>query len=290
MHIGQVFEELAFEGNPLGRDTAGTEATVRAIGRGDFIEYRQSHYHPKTMLVTVAGNVEHDRVLSLIEKYFFGIEPEKEGLHISKAFKSNQKSPKFKLQTKKSEQAHLVLGFMGEGRDYSGRFAQSILSAILGGGMSSRMFIEVRERRGLAYSIRTSVDRYDEVGYIGTYAGVDVAKIDEAIKVMIGQCYGIARGNLPISEVELKNGKEFLKGHLALALEDTKDVSSFFGEQALFLPEMLTPEEVNRKIDKVSLDEVTAEAKKLFVPARLNLAIIGPYQNKEKFVQLLEAK
>jgi predicted Zn-dependent peptidase len=104
---------------------------------------------------------------------------------------------------------------------------------------------------------------------------------------MLDQCYGIAGGKLPITQKELKKAKEFLKGHLALALEDTKDVGSFFGEQALFLPEVLTPEEVSKKVDQVKLEEVLVEAKKLFVPERLNLAIIGPYKSEEKFVQLL---
>ncbi len=288
MHIGDVFEELAFEGSPLGRELAGTEKTVKGIKREDFIKYRDIHYHPEAMLVTVAGGVTEAKALELSKKYFNQIKSVSKGIIKIQIFESKQSKPKFKLHNKKAEQAHLILGFMGEGRGYKGRFAQSLLSAILGGGMSSRMFIEVRERRGLAYSIRTSMDRYQEVGYMGTYAGVDVAKVDEAITVMLDQYYGIADGRFPITSSELTKAKEFLKGHLALALEDTKDVSSYFGEQALFLPKILTPEEVSRKVDQVELKDVLAEAKKLFVPARLNLAIIGPYKNEEKFVELLK--
>lgn len=288
MHIGDVFEELAFEGNPLGRDTAGTEKSVRGIKREDFLTYRKIHYHPETMLVTVAGGIDENEVLKLAEKYFVGLNGVKERPFESREFKNKQKEPKFKLQIKKSEQAHLILGFMGEGRGYKGRFAQSLLSVILGGGMSSRLFIEVRERRGLAYSVRTGFERYKEIGYIDTYAGVDVAKADEAIKVILDQCYGLASKKYPVTDKELVKAKGFLKGNLALSLEDTHDVSEFFSNQELFLENVLTPEEIYKKVDAVTLDDIYFEAKKLFTPARLNLAIIGPFQNGGKFVKLLK--
>jgi predicted Zn-dependent peptidase len=177
---------------------------------------------------------------------------------------------------------------MSEGRNYEGRFAQSVLATILGGGMSSRMFSEVRERRGLAYSIRTGMDRYQEVGYLSTYAGVDIDKADEAVKIMLEQYYKISKTKSQISSQELSKAKEYLKGHLALALEDTKDVAAFFADQAMFAHKILTPEEVYKNVDMVTIEDVIVEAKKLFVPERLNLAIIGPFPDREKFVQLLQ--
>lgn len=288
MHIGDVFEELAFNGSPLGWDTAGKPATVKAIGREDFVSYRNLHYHPQNILVTVAGGVAEKKVLELVKKYFVGLDVFKGQAFKGQVFDGSYDGPKFKLQNKKSEQTHLILGFMGEGRGYKARFAQSLLSAILGGGMSSRLFIEVRERRGLAYSIRTSMDRYQEVGYMGTYAGVDVQKSSEAVKVILDQSYGLASGKLAVTKKELEKAKEFIKGHLALALEDTKDVSTFFGDQALFTPEeILKPEEIYGKIDKVTLEDIEREAKKLFTKNRLNLAIIGPYDKGDTFEQIL---
>ena len=286
MHIGDVFEELVFEGNPLGRDTAGTEKTVRGIERSDFLNYRKAHYYPENMLVTIAGGIEEKNVLKLVEKYFGNFKSQKSKFK-AQIYKSGQTKPRFKLQTKKSEQAHLILGFMGEGRSYKKRFAQSLLSVILGGGMSSRLFIEVRERRGLAYSVRTGFERYQEVGYISTYAGVNVEKTDEAVKVILDQCYGLAEGIYPVTKEELVKAKGFLKGNLALALEDTRDVSGFFGDQELFLDKCLTPEEIYKKVDEVTIADINSEAKKLFVPERLNLAIIGPFKDKEKFIQLI---
>jgi len=132
------------------------------------------------------------------------------------------------------------------------------------------------------------MDRYQEVGYLSTYAGVDVGKADLAIKVMLEQYYGILDSRFKIHDSELVKAKEYLKGHLALALEDTKDVTSFFADQAMFANEILTPEEVYKKVDKVTISDITSEVKKLFVPDRLNLAIIGPFKDKEKFVQLLK--
>lgn len=287
MHIGDVFEELIFSGNPLGRDTAGSEKTVRGITRSDFEKYRNTFYQPENMLVTIAGGVTEKEAIKLAEKYFVFSSLKKSPFK-GKTFKGSQTGPKFKLQTKESEQAHLIMGFMSEGRNYEGRFAQSLLSAILGGGMSSRMFIEVRERRGLAYSVRTSIERYQEVGYMGTYAGVNLKKADEAIKVMLDQCYGmVSNPKYEVSASELEKAKGLLKGHLALALEDTKDVADFFGSQELFKQEVLRPEEIFKRIDKVTLDEISLEAQKLFTPERLNLTIIGPFKDKNKFVQLM---
>jgi predicted Zn-dependent peptidase len=288
MHIGDVFEELIFAGNSLGRDTAGTAKTVRSITKEDFIKYRASQYHTDQMIVSICGGVTQKEALVMAKKYFGSYKSPKNQPQKASPFELKSLKPQFKLQTKKSEQAHIILGFAAEGRGYKKKFAQSLLSIIMGGGMSSRLFIEVRERRGLAYSVRTSLDRYQEVGYFGTYAGVDVAKTDEAIKVILEQHYGLSNGKYPISSGELKKAKEFLKGHLALALEDTKDVTSFFGDQAMFLQEILTPEEVYKRIDKVTIEEILKEAKKLFVPERLNLAIIGPFKDENKFVQLLK--
>lgn len=286
MHIGDVFEELVFAGSPLGWDTAGTPKTVKSIKKDDFVRYRSIHYHPDQMMVSVVGGIKEGEVGKLVQKYFAGLTP---GVSSeSQLFKPKQNKPQLKLQTKKAEQAHLIMGFMSEGRNYEGRFAQSLLATILGGGMSSRMFIEVRERRGLAYSIRTGVDRYQEIGYLSTYAGVDVNKADIAIGVMLNEYQKIADGRSVITAYEIKKAKEYLKGHLALALEDTKDVTAFFADQALFSKEILIPEEVYKKIDNVKLKDILFEAKKLFVPEKLNLAIIGPFKNKEKFVQLLK--
>lgn len=288
MKIGDIFEELVFTGNPLSWDISGDEKSVRTIVRNDFVRYRDIHYHTDNMLVTIAGGITEREAVALSEKYFSSLVRFKGESFKGREFRDGQTKPRLKLKTKKAEQAHLILGFMSEGRNCENRFTQSVLSAIFGPGMSSRLFIEVRERRGLAYSIRPSFERYDEVGYFGTYAGVDLKKVDEAIKVMLDQFYGLNAGKYPIKKDELLKAKEFIKGHVALSLEDTNAVAGFFGEQELFLPAVLTPEEIFKKIDAVTITDVMMEAKKLFVKEKLNLAIIGPYKDEEKFEKLLK--
>ena len=286
MNIGEVFEGLIYSGHPLGMDIAGTEKTVSEMKRKDFTDYRTNFYNPENMLVTVAGGVDEKKVMELSNKYFSKL-VSNTSITVSNGFKTVQTAPKIKLHNKKKEQAHVILGFIADGKNYKYKYAQTLLATILGGGMSSRMFTEVRERRGLAYSIRTSMDRYTDIGYMGTYAGLDTKRAEEAVKVMLEEHYKIMNAKTQRTNQELTKAKEFLKGHLALALEDTSDVSGFFGDQELFSDKVLTPEEVFKMVDKVTMDEVNAEAKRLFVPERLNLAIIGPYENDEKFKKIV---
>lgn len=289
MKIGDVFEELAFEGNPLGWDTAGTKSSVKRIVKNDILSYRKKYYGYPNILISVAGGVTEKDVVELVKKNFQSpitlAEPDPA---LRDNFKNSQTKPRVKLKTKKTDQSHFILGFMGDGRNYENRYAQGVLATILGGGMSSRLFIEVRERRGLAYAVKTGIERFQETGYMSTYVGTDPKKVDEAISVVLEEYYKIRNSNIEIQNSELTKAKEYLKGHLALALEDTSCVNSFFAEQALFLPEILTPEEVFKKVDQVKLENVYAEARRLFTPSRLNLAVIGPYQDEEKFVKLLK--
>jgi predicted Zn-dependent peptidase len=288
MHIADVFENLIFNGSSLGWDTAGTASSVKSITKNDFLRYRKMHYYPENMLVSVVGGVSEKEALTLSRKYFGKIKSQSESEFKTPEFRSEQIKPEVILKTKKSDQAHLMLGFRGEGRNYPGRYAQAVLAVVLGGGMSSRLFLEVRERRGLAYSVRTSFERYQETGYLGTYAGVNPQRVEEALKIILEEHKKIADGKFPVTSSELKKAKEYLKGHFALALEDTKDISGFYADQILFLPEVKSPAEVTVKIDKVTLNEVQAEAKKLFTPSGLNLAVIGNYTNVDKFKYLLK--
>ncbi|HSX48870.1 MAG TPA: pitrilysin family protein [Candidatus Saccharimonadales bacterium] len=287
MNIGDVFESKMFEGNFLGRDTIGTEKSVKSLTKDDFLRYRSAHYFPKNLLITVAGGVKESEVIKLTEKYFKEL-PKQEGTPSGKTkFSHTQSSPDMKLKSKKIEQAHLILGFRGNPLGHPDRYTEAILSTILGKGMSSRLFIEVRERRGLAYSVRTDADHYTDAGYIGTYAGVDPSKAEEAIKVTLDEHYKLASGESPISASELTKAKEYLKGHIALSLENTSAVNQFFGEQELLQKKIETPDEIFKEIDKVTIEDVIRVAKKLFKKENLNLGIIGPYNNEDKFKKLL---
>jgi predicted Zn-dependent peptidase len=287
--IGDVFEGLSFEGNPLSWEIAGKPESVKRITQSDFLRYREIYYYPENMIVSIAGGVAESVAIKLATKYFQSFNPRtKKGITSPMQFEFAQTKPGLKVRTKKLDQAHFILGYIGDDRNYEGRFSQAVLAAILGGGMSSRLFIEVRERRGLAYAVRNSMDRYQDTGYFGTYSGTDPVKAEEAIKVILDQFRGLASKKYPILPKEFKKAKEYIKGQLALGLEDTGAVGEFFAFQELFNKGVLTPEDVYKKIDKVTTDDVYFEAKKLFVPERLNLAVIGPFKDEKKFVKLLQ--
>lgn len=284
--IGDIFMELAFFGNHLARDIAGTKESVKEIIARDFREFRDVHYKGGNIVITVAGGIKEDEIEKLTKKYFYEVEGgEKE---VPQAFQIDEHAPKLKVEYKKSEQAHFILGFMGHGRNYEKRYAENVLATILGRGMSSRLFSEIREKRSLAYSVSTSISRYVDTGVFETYAGVDLKRIDEAIAVMLDQHYGIVSGKFPIANYELTKAKEYMKGTTALALEDTMSICGFFGQRVLFMPEEIeTPKEIFAKIDAVTIDEVYEVAKELFVPENLKVAIIGPFKNEEKFGKII---
>lgn len=286
--ISDVFERIIFDGSSLQRDILGTKDTVTSIRRSDFEDYRAKFYYPENIVVTVSGGVNEAEIKKLTEKYFGKLDSAKLGKLQPDKFINKQVRPQVILHSKKKDQAHLVLGFLGNPKGHPDRFAESLLAAILGGGMSSRLFLSVREKRGLAYAIKTSTDHYKDTGYLATYAGVDVKRIDEAIKVMLNEHYKLITNHKSlITTSELSKAKEFIKGHLALSLEDTREVNQFFGVEELALGKVLTPEEVFRKIDRVEVKDVIRVARDFFKPERLNLAIIGPYKDQKRFEKLL---
>lgn len=283
--IWDLFEQVIFENHPLGRDIIGTKLTVPSLKRDDFVKYRDKYYYAKNMLVSVAGGVSEKQVLELTKKYFGEIEKEDGGKQVLKSPASAK--IRVKLVSKKVEQAHLIVGFPADKLGEPNRYKDAVLDVILGSGMSSRLFTEVREKRGLAYSVRSETERCLDAGYFCVYAGVDVKKASEALKVILDQVYGFSRKKYPLQEKELNKAKEYLKGHLALSLEDTRGVSSFFGYEQLMLGKVRTPEEVFKKVNEVTIEDVYASAKRIFDSKKANLAIIGPYKSQEKFEKIL---
>lgn len=284
--IGDVFEELIFQGNPLGRNIVGTEKAIKNITRNDFIEFRKKYYFPENLLITVAGGVTEKEAIDLVNKYFINL-PENEPKENFPKFVAKQNEPWVKLKYKKIEQAHLILGFRGFKLGDQTRFAENILATILGKGMSSRLFIEVREKRGLAYSVHTSADHLIDTGYFSTYVGVDPKNAEEAIKIILEEHYAIKDKVKLIEVSEFQKAKEYLKGHIALSLEDTSAVNQFFGEKELLIESPQTPEEIFESLDKVTIDQVYDVAKQIFLKQNLNLSIIGPYNGEDKFKKIL---
>jgi len=285
LRIGDLFDNLIYKGSSLGEDIIGTRKSVKSVKRADFVEYRDKHYGIDNFLVTVTGGIKEKDALKLAEKYFGGLK--NNNREETTKHNSNQEKPRVLLASRKNEQAHFILGFLGGGMGNKDKYVESVLAVILGDGMSSRLFTEIREKRGLAYAIKTSVERYVDTGSIGTYAGVDIKRVDEAVTATLQEHYKLASGKNKIGKDELNKAKEYIKGHIALSLEDSRAINSFFGTKELLLGKAETPEEIYRGIDKVTSKDVVRIAKKYFVPERLNLAIIGPFKDQKRFEKLV---
>lgn len=285
MSIGEFFEENLFGGSDLGRKIGGDKESLKNVNRGEFMDFREHFYHSENMLVAISGGVNDNLAETLVRKYFSDINEGQSSSFSQGEYAGSRE--RVSLKNKKSDQAHLMLGFKTEGYGYNGRFAQAVLATILGRGMSSRLFIEVRERRGLAYAVRATQERYSDIGNFAVYGGVTLEKIDEAVKVIADQLYGLASKKHPISPKELTKAKNSLVGRIALSLEDSSEVGDFFAEQILFDKEVVTPKEAFARVNEVTVDEVYAEAVKIFTKGESHLSIIGPYGDKERFAKLI---
>jgi predicted Zn-dependent peptidase len=170
------------------------------------------------------------------------------------------------------------------------RYELEVLASILGGGMSSRLFSEVREKRGLAYYVRSSSDEYKDTGSLVSTAGIDPKRVKEAVEVMMQEYQKVASGTMKITEKELKKAKEYIKGHLVLELEDSRAVSTFYAHQELVEDEILNPDEVLKKVDNVTIEQVESVGQKYFVNEGLNLALIGNFSEKDALEKVLTVR
>lgn len=283
--IGDVYEGLLYGDTPMGWDIAGRKEVIKAIAREDFVSYMKSLYSADNITVVIAGGIEAENSEKLVEDYFGNMKSfdtlRYEKLH------QNQVKPSLSIKEKKTEQVHIAIGFRTVPIDNPEKHALSVLAAILGGGMSSRLFSEVREKRGLAYYVRTSSEHFQDGGNIVSTAGLDPKRVEEGIAVIVKEYSKFANGKALLSEKELSKAKEYLKGHLVLELEDSRLVAAFHAQAELLEKQIETPDELIAKVSKVSRKEVENVAKKFFKEESLNLAIIGNFTDRQKFEKLL---
>jgi predicted Zn-dependent peptidase len=284
--VADVFENLLYAGNPLGREIIGTKKTVAALERGKFIEYLKNFYVANNTVICVAGKFDEKKVLKSVEKYFSPMRKKK--MAGFSPVKDDQNQPAVKIKFKKTDQTHFILGTRAYKENHPNRFALSLLSVILGGNMSSRLFIEVREKLGLAYYVRTEVEAYSDCGYLATQVGVEHKKLELAVKTILQEYQKIA--NHKVSEKELQNAKDFIKGKSLMGLEASDEVAMFFASQEMKKKKILTPAEIFAKIDKVTAIDILKVAQEIFSKKRLNLAIIGPHKDAQKIKALLNLK
>lgn len=282
--VYENFERLLYGSNPMGWSIAGEKETVRQIKQEDFLACLKKFYYPKNMVLAVAGKIKPDEVKDLTGQFFTQLQ--KTGQKQTKEIKISQSRARLNLVTKKTEQGHFCLGVPGYQYSHPDRFVVGVLATILGGGMSSRLFIEIRERRGLAYYVGCQPEFFTDSGYLMARAGVKLEKIDEAIKVVLAEFNNLATA--PVVGKELKKAKEFLKGRMILALEDSRSVAERYTAQLLLEKKIRTPKETMTLIDKVTSDDIQRVARKVLRPEKLNLALIGPFRKQERFKKLLK--
>ena len=282
--IGDAFENLLYKDNPLGRDIIGNKKTLKAMKRKDFIDFMDRFYKANDTVVSIAGKFDEKKVIAKVKSYFekmgYGEKPK------TVKVDDKQNSPGVKLKYKKTDQAHLILGVRAYHHDHKDRFALALLSIILGGNMSSRLFIEVREKRGLAYYVRSMVEAYKDCGYLAVQAGVEHDNLELAISTIIGEFKKISREK--VSAEELKRAKDFVKGKSVMGMEASDAVAMFFLEQEVMKGKIMTMEEIFARVEKVAVSDILRVAKEVFRKNNLNLAIIGPHKDSKKFEKLLK--
>jgi len=282
--VGEVYEELLYESNPLGREIIGSKKTISSFKRKDFLNYMNRFYTANDTVVCVAGKFDEKKIISRVEKYFSGMKKGKKAKAIQ--VKEEQKTPALKLRFKETDQTHLVLGLRAYDENHKDRFALSLLSIILGGNMSSRLFVEVREKKGLAYYIRTSGDSFEDCGYIATQAGVEHKNLKLTLETILKEYKKIASEE--VSEKELRNAKDYIKGKSVMGLESSDEVAMFFIDQEVSKKKIMLTDEIFAKIEKVTTKDVLRVARDVFQNEKLNLAVIGPHKNKSEIKKILK--
>ncbi|MFA4983817.1 MAG: pitrilysin family protein [Candidatus Omnitrophota bacterium] len=277
-YVYELLDELLWPGQPLGMGIAGTTESVGRINRKDLLLYQGHHYTPLNMVVSACGRLNYPRFKKRIEGIFKDASGKSRNVFVTA--RENQRQPQFRIFHKDTEQTHLALGFHGFMRDHHLRHAMAMLHIILGANMSSRLFNEVREKRGLAYEIGTQVKHFQDTGAFLVHAGVDNSKTSDAAAVILRELGNIKR-DLPGID-EFRRAKEFYLGQLRLSLEDTMDHMLWIGESSATLNKTYSLPAVISKIQKLRRDDVRRVARMIFKENNLNLALIGPLGGAEE--------
>jgi predicted Zn-dependent peptidase len=273
--IHDLFVRTMWSGSNLGEPTIGYAETVSSLTSDDLRGHLRAHYAPNTVVFAAAGNVDHDAMVSLVETAFAGYV----GRSVAPRPERPVLTPGSLVKTKDTEQAYVVLGMQGLSTRDDARFTLSVLDTILGGGMSSRLFQEVREKRGLAYSVYSFQQGYRDAGLFGISAGTSPGSVQECVDVMIDELGRMADSGA--TDAELNLAKEHIKGSLTLSLEASSSRMIRLGRSEFNLGRQMTIEEIEREVDSVTLEGVHALARELFAPERLGLCVLGPLDASE---------
>lgn len=277
-----LIDQTLWPGQPLGRDIGGSRESVGALSRQSLIDYHARQYVPNNTVVAVAGNYTHEEVLELVNEQFadwkggppLGWEP----------VKDTATGSRVSIGNRKTDQAHICLAVDGISAMAPDRYQFDMMNAVMGDGMTSRLFMEIRERRGLAYEVHASSMHYRDCGALMVYCGVDTSKAEETIQAVLGEMSKMADG---VTSEELTRAVEYACGRLDLRLEDTRAVMSWLGGQELLRDEVTEPDEVVAQLRGVTTEQVVDVARTYLKNPHYRLAVVGPYKSDAPFQKLL---
>lgn len=275
--VNLAVHELTWPDHPLGWDVAGTPDSVAGLDREGLAHFLQQNYGPHNTVVSVAGDVQHEQVVALVAQFLGDWQPAPAPQFI--AAPVNGLHPRVALVRKKVEQSHLALHLPGVARTDPDRFALSLLNVVLGEAMSSRLFLEIRERLGLAYAVDSYVSTLADTGVTGVYAAVAPERALEALAAILVQLQRLR--DEPVDEKTLHSAKEYVKGRMLLGMEDTMAVAGWYGRQEAMGGEKLTVEQIVERMESLSADDLLRVANRLLQAGRSQLAVVGPHKQAE---------
>ena len=283
-HVQDLFMKLLYGDQPTGWNITGEKKNILNMKRDDFVNYHKKHYLPEATVLIVAGQVTEKEVISEVNKIFGKVLRGEKGHKLK--IREIQKKPHTLINFKKTDQTHFILGVRTYGLFNKKNVILSVLGGVLGGGMSSRLFVKLREEMCVGYYVRAYNDSYTDHGFLQISAGVDNKRIDEVVRAVLEECKKLKNHKVP--KDELDKVKEFLIGNMKLTLESSDDIANFYGGQELLKREMEGAEEKAKKIRKITANQVQTLAKNIFKNNRLNLALIGPFKEKTRFLRILK--
>ncbi len=282
--VDLLIDEVVWPDQALGRDVAGSKDVVRSVPREALLAHLNRQYVPNNAVIAIAGAVEHEQAVSLVSKAFGGWQPGGPLLTWQRAL-DGQAAPRVLVETRKTEQTQLALAVRGLSMFDPDRYVLDLLNVVLGEGMSSRLFIEIREKRCLAYDIHSYVTHLLDTGTLNIGAGVDPKHLEPALRASMEEMRRLKNELVPPAEVT--KAKEFTKGRMLLRMEDSRSVAGWLAAQELLLGRIMTVEEVLAIVDRVTAEDIQRVARRVFIDSNVNLAVVGPAPSEEKLKKLL---
>ena len=281
--VDLLVDETLWPAQPMGRDVGGSQESVRNITSEQILEYTRCQYTPGNAVVALAGDISHDEVVDLIGEALkdWAIEQPISWYPVQ----DGQEAPRIRVEQRKTDQAHLCIGLPGLSLTHPDRYVLGLMNVMLGEGMSSRLFLELREKQSLAYDVHSSINLFRDCGSLVIYCGVEPQKTERAINAILEQLNGL-QSNIPQSELE--KARELSKGRMLLRMEDSRSVAMWLGTQETLTGTVRTMDEVVERIDAVTTEDLQQLATDLIREDRLNLAVVGPYRSDRRFRHLLK--